>query len=238
MHLALAAERDDPAFAPEPYSLLYQRSLLQSLRTLLGRVTDLLSSRLADLGPGEKADAERFLGLEEDVHRRFHEIVSRKLAAVRIRCHGDYHLGQVLYTGNDFVILDFEGEPARSISERRLKRCPLRDVAGMIRSFHYAAASALRKLRAMGIVSGEASDRRASAWARCWYKWVSGAFLSGYLARCGDSEVVPKGDDLRLLLSTFLLEKAIYEIGYELNHRPDRVRTPILGALDAMGIQT
>ena len=149
---------------------------------------------------------------------------------MRIRVHGDYHLGQVLHTGKDFVIIDFEGEPARSLADRRIKRSPLRDVAGMLRSFHYASYALL-----VGEVGGSVRLGRVKPlepWADFWTRWVSSAFLQGYLAVAGEGAFLPRTqEELSTLLDTFLLEKAIYELGYELNNRPTWVKLPLLGIL-------
>ena len=156
------------------------------------------------------------------------------MKAVRIRCHGDYHLGQVLYTGKDFVITDFEGEPLHPLSERRLKRSPLRDVAGMIRSFHYAAYSPLTKGEA-GIVVRAEDVAALGNWAQAWYGWVSGCFLAGYFDGA-DDKLIPKSiEELEILLDAYLLEKAVYELGYEFNNRPDWIVIPIKGILDLVG---
>ena len=147
-------------------------------------------------------------------------------AGQRIRVHGDYHLGQVLRTEEDFVILDFEGEPARSIAERRAKQSPLKDVAGMVRSFGYAAYAALFAFTV------HAPDEYASLvpWADTWEHWAAEAFLRGYTAAAGDSTLLPRGSaDRNALLTAFTLDKALYELGYELNNRPDWVRIPLLG---------
>ncbi|MBE0556137.1 MAG: putative maltokinase, partial [Proteobacteria bacterium] len=141
MHLALSRPTDDPAFAPEPFSLLYQKSLFHSMRTLTKRTLELLRKSMKHLPEDVREDASRLLTMESKIIDTFANFVHRRLSVTKIRVHGDYHLGQLLFTGNDFVIIDFEGEPARSISERRLKRSPLRDVAGMIRSFHYPVYS-------------------------------------------------------------------------------------------------
>jgi maltose alpha-D-glucosyltransferase/alpha-amylase len=142
--------------------------------------------------------------------------------------HGDYHLGQVLYTGHDFVIIDFEGEPTRTLYERRLKRLAMRDVAGMLRSFSYASQAALR--------TQQIPAERLPAlhgWARFWVDCVSAAFLKSYLAVAGTESWVPQSqEDLELQLTTMLLEKALYELRYELNTRPDWVRIPLRGILD------
>jgi maltose alpha-D-glucosyltransferase/alpha-amylase len=145
---------------------------------------------------------------------------------VKIRIHGDYHLGQVLFTGKDFIILDFEGEPARSYSERRLKRSPLRDVAGMIRSFHYAAYSGLF----LNDQVRKEDMNKLLPFAEQWYHYMSGFFMGAYLETVRDSDFIPKDkEDLEIMLQTYILEKAIYELGYELNSRPDWVVIPLKG---------
>jgi maltose alpha-D-glucosyltransferase/alpha-amylase len=171
------------------------------------------------------------LEMEKEIIERYNLIRKQKIAAVRIRCHGDYHLGQVLYTGNDFVIIDFEGEPARSLSERRLKRSPLRDVAGMLRSFHYAAHSAV--LKQMPLLPKPEDDQPLlQHWAQYWYTWVSVEFLNTYLDVIAQTGLLPdKPDQLKILLDAFLLDKALYEVGYELNNRPDWVGVPLQGIL-------
>ena len=149
---------------------------------------------------------------------------------MRTRVHGDYHLGQVLYSSSDFVIIDFEGEPARSLTERRLKRSPLRDVAGMIRSFHYAANAALLG-HAPTVVRPE-DLQQLEQWAMFWYHRVSAAFLDSYLETASVSDFLPEShEELSVLLDIYLLEKATYEISYELNARPDWVHVPIRGIL-------
>jgi maltose alpha-D-glucosyltransferase/alpha-amylase len=173
-----------------------------------------------------RRSAETVLSSEQDILAVFHSLLEVRIAAVKTRFHGDFHLGQVLRTGKDFYIIDFEGEPARSLSERRLKRSPLRDVAGMIRSFHYAAHSALRTY---GSIRPEDVER-LEAWAEEWYAAVSGVYLNSYLFTVEAAAFVPKGrKEFETLLRCFLLEKAVYEVGYELNHRPDWLAIPIRG---------
>jgi len=150
---------------------------------------------------------------------------------MRIRCHGDYHLGQVLYTGKDFVIIDFEGEPARPISERRIKRSPLRDVAGMLRSFHYAAYARLFAQQEAGLIRSEDFSYLES-WVEFWHTWVSVLFLKAYLEVAAQGGFLPRtNEELQVLIDIYLLEKAIYELGYELNNRPEWIRIPVRGIL-------
>jgi len=229
LHRVLASDPEDPVFAPEPFSKLYQRSLYQSMRSLTGWVFPLLRRQLGDLPETALPFARVVLESERMLPSRFLSFADRKIKASRIRCHGDYHLGQVLYTGKDFVLLDFEGEPARPLSERRIKRCPLRDVAGMLRSFHYAAYVSLFAHEGEGWASTE-DKASLEFWARFWKVWVSGVFLSAYLEVAAPGGFLPDSkEDLHALLEFYLLEKAIYELGYELNNRPDWVRIPLQG---------
>jgi maltose alpha-D-glucosyltransferase/alpha-amylase len=151
-----------------------------------------------------------------------------------LRVHGDYHLGQVLHTGKDFLIIDFEGEPARPLSERRLKRTPLRDVAGLMRSFHYCAFAALYNQREKGAMSPEAV-RRLEPWARFWSHWAGAIFLGAYVKRARAGTFLPASSaELKILLEVNLLNKAIYELGYELNNRPAWLKIPLEGILRLM----
>ncbi|TME16010.1 MAG: maltose alpha-D-glucosyltransferase [Chloroflexi bacterium] len=228
LHLALASDPDNPDFAPAPSTMLDQRSLFQSVRSQGMQVFELLHARLTRLSDGARADAELVLQMQGELMARLRSVIQRPIAATRIRTHGDYHLGQVLWTGGDFVIIDFEGEPARPIAERRLKRWPLRDVAGMLRSFDYAANEAHRIYH-----DRQTLDRAA----RFWRDNVSQAFLREYLATAGGASFLPvTNDERQILLETYLLEKALYEIRYELNSRPDWVRIPLRGILDLMGV--
>ena len=151
---------------------------------------------------------------------------------MKTRIHGDYHLGQVLFTGKDFAIIDFEGEPARSLGERKLKRSPLADVAGMLRSFHYAISSAL--LKKVTVLEEDAVFLQP--WAECWYAYVAGSFLRSYRQTIAGAAFVPTDPAVfEDLLRAFLLEKAVYEVGYELNNRPDWIAIPIRGIFQVIG---
>src|SRR5690606_32588560 len=129
---------------------------------------------------GVPAEAAAVSRLEDEVLLRFRAVVNRTLSSSRIRIHGDYHLGQVLYTGSDFMITDFEGEPARSLNERRLRRSPLQDVSGMLRSFSYAVQTSLRERGQRGLP--EESEQQARDWGQFWQAWVSTVFLRSYLS--------------------------------------------------------
>ncbi|MGH7583983.1 MAG: putative maltokinase, partial [Gemmatimonadales bacterium] len=240
MHLALASDADDPAFAPEPFSSLYQRSLYQSTRNLTAEAFHLLRDRLADLPQNIATEANRLVGSEEQLLRTFHRIVGKRIEATRTRGHGDFHLGQVLHTGRDFVIIDFEGEPARSVSQRRIKRSPLRDVAGMLRSFDYAVHTVLYGPAGLGVIRPEEVPDLEPL-ATYWRRWVSASYLAGYLERARGERAafIPPGtEQLALLLRILLLEKATYELGYELNNRPQWVQIPIRGILQLLDGQT
>jgi maltose alpha-D-glucosyltransferase/alpha-amylase len=235
MHLALGSRPDDPVFAPEPFGALYQRSLYQSLRNRTRQALQLLAERHDAVPAGARADAQRLLGAEERLLACFDPVRRRGLRALRIRCHGDYHLGQVLWTGSDFVFIDFEGEPAASLGDRRVKRSPLRDVAGMLRSFDYAAHAPL--FSRQGAVR-EADVSVLQLWACLWGAWVGSAFLRAYLNRMGDSPLLPRDPgDLRLLLRALRLEKNVYELAYELNNRPEWVAIPVRGILQLLEVE-
>ena len=166
--------------------------------------------------------------------RAFFEL---ETCALRIRCHGDYHLGQVLWTGRDFLITDFEGEPARPLSERRMKHTPIMDVASMLRSFSYAPYVALLRQQPDLLVVD--AGARLEAWIRFWHGWVSVVFLNAYLGIAERASFWPRSQaEFRVLLDVHLLEKAVYEIGYELNNRPDWVRIPVLGVLEILEMDT
>ena len=226
MHLALASDTDDKDFKPEPFSLHYQRSVYSSLQSSVRGTFQVLDKTMKTLDDQVRVEAEEVRGMRKDILKCMQQIYAHKIDTMKIRTHGDYHLGQVLFTGRDFIILDFEGEPARTYSERRLKRSPLRDVAGMIRSAHYAAYNGL--FRTEAFTKGEAEY--LDEWAEQWYHYMSGAFMRAYIDRCKGSNFLPDNtEDIDILLQTFLLEKAVYELGYEMNNRPTWAIIPIKG---------
>ncbi|HVV88037.1 MAG TPA: maltose alpha-D-glucosyltransferase [Kofleriaceae bacterium] len=227
LHAALSSDDRDPEFAVQPFTLMYQQSLHQSATALMARTFERLRARRDALPEAIGELAEAMLAREAKIDGALARVTQRPLGAVRIRAHGDFHLGQALWTGDRFVIIDFEGEPARPLSQRRFKRSPLRDVAGMLRSFDYAAEAALRdgRLRAEDVA-------KVAPWARAWRHWVSSAYLGGYLEALHGSRLLPStAEEIQLLLDFYMLEKCIYEVGYELDNRPDWLEIPIRGLL-------
>jgi maltose alpha-D-glucosyltransferase/alpha-amylase len=231
MHLQLASITDDLHFKPDPFTKLYLRSLYQSMRSLTIRSFHSLRNYQTNLPGDIKPIASDIINFEQIILKKFHLLVGRKVNSIRIRCHGDYHLGQVLFTGKDFVITDFEGEIARPLGERRIKHSPLKDVAGMIRSFSYAVYTALDN----HLLIRPEDSQMLKPWAEWWYNIVSALFIFSYMETAAGSRVIPDNmDDLMRLLEAFLLEKAIYEMNYEINNRPEKVTIPIRGIAQLM----
>ena len=228
MHLALGSTAL-PGFAPEPFTPHYQRSIYQSMRSQAVQAFQTLRRRAKG-----NPEAEEVLRRESEIQERFRAVLDKRIHATRIRNHGDFHLGQVLRTANDFVIIDFEGEPSRPLSERRIKRNALRDVAGMLRSFHYAPYAVVSG-QAPGLVLRTEDRAALAAGATFWHRWVSAAFLNAYFATSAGGPHVPKDyDQARVLLDAYLLEKALYEVVYELNNRPDWLPIPLRGVLELL----
>lgn len=234
LHLTLASDPDNKDFAPEPFTPFYQRSLYQSMRNLCVEALQLLKRQMKTLPESVLEDAKRVLDLEKEILGQLRLIADTPISSVRIRCHGDYHLGQVLYTGKDFLIIDFEGEPTRSLSERRIKRPPLRDIAGMIRSFHYAAQFGLIRHIEEGNTPSDQIGK-LEPWAHFWYEWVSTSFFRAYKEEVQKEGLIPESEEeLTILFRAHLLEKVLYELTYELNNRPAWVGIPIHGILQLL----
>ncbi|MBX3380211.1 MAG: maltose alpha-D-glucosyltransferase [Phycisphaeraceae bacterium] len=238
LHVALGTDAGDPAFTPEPFSPMYQRAVLQSIRNSLRSATAALAQSAANLDGDAVAMAKAVLQGETKLAQIISPLRQKTLGGLRIRIHGDYHLGQVLHTGKDFIIIDFEGEPLRSIGERRIKRSPLRDVAGMVRSFDYAAWASLHKYGQL--IPGERAGAQAALTqaARAWSQWTGRAFINAYFERVSALQPKILGQDLpahELLLRAWLLDKICYEIVYELNSRPEWVHIPLRAAVSLLG---
>jgi len=229
LHLALASEGDDPAFAPEPFTMESQNSLEASFADLASRTLRLLRARMPRMPSEYIQKSEDIAAREQEIIPRFRTALSAPIEAMRIRIHGDYHLGQVLYTGSDFVIIDFEGEPARPLAERRIKQSPLQDVAGMLRSFHYAAfAPLLAPPTGTSISPSRIAETRR--WAEAWSRCAANRFLGQYYETSGAARYLPADSRAKAkVLEMYLLAKAIYELAYELNNRPTWVGIPLEG---------
>jgi maltose alpha-D-glucosyltransferase/alpha-amylase len=232
LHVALAHDRAHPKFAPQRMGDLARRSFYQSLRNLSARSLDKLDE--AELGPAAAELAQKLLARRGSIRSRFDRIRSTRVSGEVIRVHGDYHLGQVLYTGRDLFIIDFEGEPGRTRAERERLRSPTADLASMLRSFHYAA---------LGVLTGELrgsrvrdEDRAAlEPWGEFHYYWSAVSFLRSYFAEMGKSALLPATPaEIALLLDVHLIEKALSELSYELDMRPNWVALPLRGLLDIL----
>jgi maltose alpha-D-glucosyltransferase/alpha-amylase len=225
LHAALADDHD-ASFTPEPFDEDSLAALANQMRAHGDASLDLLASRLSSLDEGARLQADAVLACRDTLLARFDSIRTVDDAGRRIRIHGDYHLGQVLRTEEDFVFLDFEGDPAQSVAERRAKQSPLKDVAGMIRSYGYAAYAALF---AFG-VHAPADYAALEPWAKTWEQWTVDAFLKGYMAGAEGADLLPRDDRSGvLMLTAFTLDKALRELAYELHNRPDWVRVPLAG---------
>jgi maltose alpha-D-glucosyltransferase/alpha-amylase len=227
LHLALASGPPGGEFSIEPMTLQYLRGLFQSMRSLalknLRRLRKQIKTLPADLAPV----AQRVLELEPVILRYYHELVGQRLSAGRIRIHGDFHLGQVLWTGRDFMFLDFEGDVKLPISERRIKRSPLRDVARMLRSFHHATYAGFHQQAECGVISRE-NLPHFEPWVRHWNRAVSRAYVQSYCQSLAPSGILPGEEDkLHLILVDYLLNQVLGELGEELQRRSDQVRAPL-----------
>jgi maltose alpha-D-glucosyltransferase/alpha-amylase len=232
MHVALASNVDDAGFAPEPYSTLDRRSKYQSVRNLVGKTVRLLRDNIARL-PAEVVDAgRRLVGGQDQVLKVFEPYLGHRLSGMRMRTHGDYHLEQVLYTGKDFVIIDFDGPPTETLADRRRKHLCLHDVAGMIRSFHYAALTALLE----GTVVRVEDRPIATPWADVWYRWVSAAFLRSYLDTTVGATFVPAPEDLPMILDAQVLQKAFHELRDELDRCAETTAIPMASIVEIAGL--
>ncbi|WP_448190654.1 maltose alpha-D-glucosyltransferase [Azospirillum sp. sgz301742] len=230
MHLAFATSGGGPDFEPEPVTHDDLRSWADRARRQAESAFACLTASLEHLSGDARAEVEGLLSRRREILDRLDEAVARPVETVKTRVHGDYHLGQVLQAQNDYYIIDFEGEPARPLAERRSKRSPLIDVAGMLRSFDYAAWAAIFRLEALATET--AAPARLSEAVRDWQARTISAFLGSYREAARGSVVWPADESAaRRLLALFLLEKALYEIAYEASNRPAWLSIPVKGVL-------
>jgi maltose alpha-D-glucosyltransferase/alpha-amylase len=241
MHLALSSSASDPIFAPEPASHHDLETDARQIETQIRSALEALKSKFATLDESAADHASLLLSKRLELIKRSRSIADLTAAGQRIRIHGDYHLGQTLRTSSeegahqigDFVLLDFEGEPARPLSQRRRKQSPLKDVAGMLRSFSYAAFAGLKAFQdEIALGSRPTSDEVLTKWAQAWQNSASEAFILGYRETISKNHtLLPPPKETQVLLDAFVLEKALYELLYELNNRPTWIHIPIAGIL-------
>jgi maltose alpha-D-glucosyltransferase / alpha-amylase len=224
MHKALASSSGLVDFKPEDFSLHYQRSLFAGLQSLVREAFQNLERSVSTLDEEARQEAHEILGRKDEILTKLKRIYTKKIDVAKIRIHGNFHLRKVLFTGKDVAILDFGGDPSRSYSERRLKRSALRDVASMIRSFYYVAYEGL-------LLKSDISNeerQKLKSFADLWIHYVSGYYMQSYLDSVKDTTFIPKDkDDLEVLLQTFLLQKALQSLNYELNNRKELVIIPL-----------
>ncbi|HET9129629.1 MAG TPA: putative maltokinase, partial [Terriglobia bacterium] len=228
MHSALAMPTNDPNFAPEPLTADDFREVLKRIREHGAVVLDVLRASISRLPDNLVEGAGLVLSRRTHILERFRYLSGDNPLGLRTRIHGDYHLGQVLRFRSDFIILDFEGEPARSLAERRAKQSPMKDVAGMLRSYSYAAYAAL-----INYTTRRPEDLEClMPWARLWERSVTAEFLRSYRATARQASYLPEDlGDFKKLMEAYMLDKALYELLYELNNRPAWARIPIEGIL-------
>ncbi|NID12744.1 putative maltokinase [Fibrivirga algicola] len=231
MHLALYSKTDDPAFQSEPFTDEYRTFLAGRFTDLLERRYDLLVNNYGRLDEQAQRLAWVFMEAKEMIDDFVADFKTRELGSCRTRIHGDYHLGQVLATQHDYVIIDFEGEPESTIAERKIKHSPLKDVAGMIRSYHYAVSA---KLFNASETEGIDPDKLQVVSDR-WYKLIRDTYLDAYLGTFGSPHpMFYDNGEINYLLLIYLLEKAVYELGYEISYRPTWVKIPLKGIVDVI----
>lgn len=225
MHQALAMGKD-PAFSPEDFDQAYRQSFLQSLTQLVDKRLQLAKQTRETLPPALQDQVNYFVSHCDTIRHYFDQVSTLTTDAKRTRIHGDFHLGQVLFTGDNFIILDFEGEPESSLATRKIKHSPLKDVAGMVRSFHYALYATIVFNDRFQSIKEKVTDD----WRLAMLKAITGSYLHGYFETLGNHPILPtSAADVKLLLDLHMLEKAIYELGYELNGRPDWATIPLKG---------
>jgi maltose alpha-D-glucosyltransferase/alpha-amylase len=230
MHIAFATS-GDPAFTPEPFSSFDRRSVYQTFRNLIGRVVRELRVRRSELPAQTLALAQQVVALETAILDRIAPLLHAGMGGMRVRIHGDFHLGQVLHTGKDFVIVDFDGDARASPAERKRKRSALRDVAQMVRSFRYAAHAA----RTVGVVREE-DQARLKPWDQLWADWASAAFLRGYFERAQGQSFLPSSEEsLSMLLDRHTFARALHELKDWSVGAPADIDVPLADILHMLG---
>jgi maltose alpha-D-glucosyltransferase/alpha-amylase len=224
MHLALSTNPTETDFVPEEFSLHYQRSLFAGFQTLVRSTFQAGSKKLSGVPELFRADADNILSRRDEVLNYMKRIYHKKMDTWKIRIHGNFDLEQVLFTGKDLMFVGFAGDPQRSYSERRLKRSPLRDVAGIIRSIYYTAYEGIW----MNNENPTTDANKLMATADIWAHYTAGIFLKSYLDKVHHTELVPEDEeDKFILINTFLLEKTLQSFQHEITYRPEWSVVPI-----------
>lgn len=220
MHVALALDTDDPAFAPEPFDKTYRRAVYQDIHGKTRRILDQLEQVLPALSPQETLLAEQALAQRERLAELLRRFRDTAVQGLKTRVHGEYDLRHLLFTGRDFMVVDFEGRTTRSLSARRLKRSPLRDVCDLLSSLKHVAEAALTD----HCLTRTEDEERLRPWAEHWHTRMGGRFLRSYLESAGEARFLPQGEaNLDLVLTTFMLDHAFFELGQALEIRPSSV---------------
>ena len=228
LHMALSSNIENKDFVPEPFSSFYQRSIYQSLRSTTKNAFRLIKKHINDIDKNLQREAKKVLELEEEIIDFIALILKNKINAKRIRIHGDYHLKQILFTGKDFIITNFEGPASIPLSERRMKRSALRDVASMVWSFYFAAFVA----SFTDDIQTRAEVARSEQFAQQWWLYIGNRFLSSYLNSIHDSEFLPKDkDEIEYLFHFYLLEKILIELASCLTENSPWLNIPFKGLL-------
>jgi trehalose synthase-fused probable maltokinase len=231
MHLALYSIKAEKEFIADSFDTTYRKFIFSRIKLLLENRYKMVIESYTKFEPEAQKLAWDFMEAKELIDEFIEEINTREILSLRTRIHGDYHLGQVLATENDYIIIDFEGEPESSIIDRKIKHSPLKDVAGMLRSYHYAISA-----KFFNENSEKSIDKKRIAVASDrWFGLIQKTFLEKYFSTFGSPHPLFKNNnEINFLLLVYLLEKAVYELGYEVNYRPDWVKIPLKGIVDVV----
>jgi maltose alpha-D-glucosyltransferase/alpha-amylase len=229
LHIALSAA-DSPRMRPQVFNAHAQRSFYQAMRT----EAKATAMALRSVAPGSvEGELPSPIEVERGIMSRVERLLGEQIDGLRIRVHGDLHLGQVLVRGGDISFIDFEGEPSRPLGERSIRRTPVVDVAGMVRSYDYAADAALRA----SVERGAGSRQALEPWAHAFETWCAQQLVQAYLERIAKEDILPSDpDDTAALLDIAIIQKAAYEVRYEVGHRPDWLMVPLTALQRMIGL--
>jgi maltose alpha-D-glucosyltransferase / alpha-amylase len=236
-HRLMGQGHDDPAFAPEPFNDFYRQGLYHGFIGLTSRRLEFIRQHYADMPENTRTFAAKVLEQEEAIVAKLKQLFERRISSQRSRYHGRLHLGHLLLTGSDVVMIDFEGDPLHHLSERRIKRCPLRDVSSLLISLGYAAQTVGRQLLAAG-GNEYLTPHSLRVWGRFWYSHASAALLRGYWREAGNAPYMPlRREDQQILLDTYLLEHALIDVRPDINDKPELAGMPFRIILHLLGAE-